>query len=804
MRFTALVSLIRRAAGVRQSGPAKIVSVVNNLRLQCRVILLSLLILQFASAQFQTGELHLKITDPSGLPLPASITLASQASRTERQAKASRSGKFIFEHLPFGDYVLRVEYPGFAPFSQLLEIHSHTPREMQVRLSVKAASTEVNVSERATLLDTHRTGVQYSVGQRQVQEEQPAIPGRGVLDLIDMQPGWLFEGNGVLHPRGSEYQTLFVVNGVPMDENRSPGFAPTFDTSKVSQMEVMTGNIPAEYGRKLGGVVEIHTTQDMKPGFHGSASLGGGSFGDEEGFFSGAYGWTRSALTVSASGERTDRYLDPPVLGNFTNTATLGRAVASYDIDLTPSDRLHFAVHRGQARFEVPNENLQQAAGQRQDRTTPEDAGQIAWAHIFSADTLLNVRGSVEDLSANLWSNSLSTPIVAAQQRGFRRGYLNVDVSENKGPHDLNFGGDAIYNPVTEALQYRITNPSYFDPGTAPEFNFYDRRLDREQALWAQDNIHLGKLTLSAGLRFDHYSFVVHDHAFSPRLGAAWYSPAADLVLRFSYDRVFETPAAENLLLASSPLVAQLEPEALRIPVPPSHGNYIETGFSKGIFKTARLDVSFYRRTFSNFADDDVFLNTGISFPIAFHSAQVRGVDVKLDLPRWGKLSGFLSYSNMLGVAQLPVVGGLFLGGDAEGVLGSTSSFPISQDQRNTARGHLRYQITRRVWAALSAEYGSGLPVELSDDVDIDSLIAEYGPQIVSRVNFAAGRLRPNFSLDVGAGAELWRREKSSLNLEVAAANLTDKLNVIDFAGLFSGNAIEPPRSATVRLRYEF
>ncbi|MGH9582840.1 MAG: carboxypeptidase regulatory-like domain-containing protein, partial [Bryobacteraceae bacterium] len=460
------------------------------------MLLLSLLVLRFASAQFQTGELQVKVTDPSGLALPSSITLASEASRTERQAKTNANGQFLFDHLPFGTYRVTVEHPGFAPFSQLVEINSHTPREMRVRLELKSASTEVNISALATLLDPHRTGVLYSVGKRQVQEEDSTVPGRSVLDLIDMQPGWLFEGNGVLHPRGSEYQTLFVVNGVPMEENRSPGFAPTFEASKVSQISVMTGNIPAEYGRKLGGVVEIQTAQDMQPGFHGSADFGGGSFGTEEGFFSGTYGWNRSALTLSASGEHTNRYLDPPVVGNFTNTATLGGFSASYDIDLTPSDRLHFSAHRSQARFEVPNENLQQAAGQRQDRTTPEDAGQVAWTHLFSPDTLLNLRGSVEDLSANLWSNPLSTPIIAAQQRSFRRSYLNADVSENKGRHDLNFGADAIYNPVTEALQYRITNPSFFDPGTVPGFNFFDHRLDREQALWAQDDIRLGNLTL--------------------------------------------------------------------------------------------------------------------------------------------------------------------------------------------------------------------------------------------------------------------------------------------------------------------
>src|SRR5205085_11077269 len=126
-----------------------------------------------------------------------------------------------------------------------------------------------------------------------------------------------------------------------------------------------------------------------------------------------------------------------------------------------------------------------------------------------------------------------------------------------------------------------------------------------------------------------------------------------------------------------------------------------------------RIDATVYRRNFINFADDDVFLNTGISFPIAFHNANVRGVDVKLDLPRWRGFSGFLSYSNLIGIAQLPITGGLFLGSDAEGVLGVKEKFAISQDQRNTARARLRCQLHPRVWVALMAEYGSGLPVDI-------------------------------------------------------------------------------------------
>jgi outer membrane cobalamin receptor len=757
-----------------------------------------------AWGQLETGEIRLSVTDPSGRPLASSSgVLASEASHTERGFATDGQGHFVFEHLPFGVYRLTIEHSGFQKYATLLEVRSAVPHEVNAPMAIAAIATQVRVTEEATLLDAHRTGVVFSVGSQQIAEQQSSIPARGVLDLVNLQPGWLYEGNAVLHPRGSEYQTLFVVDGVPMDENRSPGFAPGLDGAEVQSMTILTGTYPAEYGRKLGGVVEVTTDKDIRQAFHGTAEASGGSFDTGGGFFSGSYGWGPSALTVSAFGSTTGHYLDPPVLGNFTNTATLSGATAAYDRDLSPSDRIHVSVERQQTRFEVPNENLQEEAGQRQDRNAVEDRGEAAWTHLISRDVLLSVRTSVEDLSANLWSNTLATPIIAAQQRGFRRSYLAASVSASKRHHDLKWGGDAYYAPVTEALQYRITDPSFFDEGTPAVFQFYDHRLDREQSLFAQDTVRYGKLTLSGGLRYDHYALVVRDGAWSPRAGAAWYWQKADVLLRVSYDRVFVTPAMENLLLASSPQVDVVDPSVLRVPIKPSRGNFYEAGFSEGIWGKMRLDATLYRRRFANYADDDMFLNTGISFPIAFHGANIKGVDVKLDLPRWRGFSGFVSYSNMIGTAELPVAGGLFLGDEAVGALSATGTFPVSQDQRNTARMRARYQVSRRLWIAGIAQYGSGLPVE-ADGSDIPSLVLQYGQQIIDKVNFNAGRVRPNFSLDASLGVDVWKRELRAVTFQITCQNLTDRLNAIDFAGLFSGTAIAPPRSVNARLRYDF
>jgi outer membrane cobalamin receptor len=755
-------------------------------------------------AQLETGEIRLSVTDPSGLPLSSSTgAVLSEASNTQRIFTTDDQGRFTFARLPFGVYRLTVEHTGFQKYSALVEVRSAIPVGVMARMAIQPVSAEVNVSDIATLLDAHRAGVVYSVGSQLIQEEQSTQPGRSILDLVNMQPGWIFEANGGLHPRGSEYQTLFVVDGVPMDENRSPGFAPEFDRNDVQSVSILTGTYPAEYGRKLGGVVEMTTDKDIHQGFHGAAEADGGSFDTGGGFFSGSYGRNRSQVTISAFGDATSRYLDPPVLGNFTNTATLDGLTAVYDQELSASDRIHLSVHRRQTRFEVPNENLQQAAGQVQNRNSIEDLGQAGWDHLISANLLFTARASVEDLSANLWSNSLSTPILAAQQRGFRRSYLGASLSASKRHHELKFGGDAYYAPVTEALQYQITDPSYFDAGTPLNFNFYDHRPDREQSLFAQDTMRYGNLTLTAGLRYDHYSLVVNANACSPRTGIAWYWPNADVLFRFSYDRVFITPAMENLLLASSPEVDVVDANVLRVPVQPSHGNFYEAGFSKGISGKMRLDASFYRRTFDNYADDDVFLNTGISFPISFKNAVIQGVDVKLNLPQSRGWSGFLSYSNMTGTAELPVTGGLFLGDEALRAIGTTGSFPVTQDQRNTARAYLRYQVHPRVWIATIAQYGSGLPSE-ADSSDIPSLIQQYGQQIVNRVNFSAGRIRPNFSFDASVGVDIWKREPRMVTFQISGQNLADRLNVINFAGLFSGTAIAPPRSVYARLRYNF
>jgi Carboxypeptidase regulatory-like domain len=752
-------------------------------------------------AQVSRGEIRLRVLDPVGQGLAgAEGTLASEAPALSRAFVTDADGQTTLGDLPFGVYRLSVRLQGFVARTQVVDVHSATPIALQLRLDVGLAVTE-QVS--APLVDTRQAGVVYSINAPAIQEALPAVPGRRLLDLVDAQPGWLMEANGVLHPRGSEYQTLFVVDGLPMDENRSPAFAPEIQEGDVQAMNVLTGNFPAEYGRKLGGVVEVTTAQDIRRGWHGAADVGGGSFGSASGGASATYGWDRRAITVSGSAARTSRYLDPPVTDNFTNDGSFGGVSAAYDDRPTDHDRLRVTWRHSRTTFQVPNEQIQEAAGQLQERTGTDDLVQGAWTRIIGTRFVLNVRGVGTRLGATLSSNEQSTPIIVSQDRSLTRGYGNVSLAADYGRHQVKFGGDLVFAPVREELAYIISDPSFFDPDTASTFQFDDHKHDHEQSLFVQDTIAAGPFTISAGVRWDRYAFVVDDQAVSPRLGVAWAAPNGSLVLRAAYDRAFQTPAVENLLLASSPDVDAVG-NVMRVPVEPSRGHYVEGGVTAALGSRARLDATAYRRTFRQFADDDVFLNTGVTFPIAFDSATINGFDAKMTLLPWRRFSGFASYALLKGTSQLPFTGGLFLGAEAISELEQQGEVPITQDQRHTVRGHLRFDVSTRLWTGATVRYGSGLPVELEGDVDLAELESQYGAAVLNQVDFEEGRVKANFAIDLGAGLQLWRTDRRRAMLRVEVANLTNCLNVINFAGIFSGTALGAPRSATVRLQFVF
>jgi hypothetical protein len=755
-------------------------------------------------AQVNNGELRLKVTDPSGVGVKTTVQITSKANQYRTTLPTNDQGYLDVQRLPYGIYRLDINQSGFAGVAEAVEIHSSVPTDHAIQLKLPSVNETVTVTAANTLIDPDQAGSVSPVGADEIQNRLTSVPGRTLQDLVNSQPGWLYEGNAVLHPRGSEYQTQFVVDGIPLTDNRSPSFGPPMDADDLQSLSIYTAGIPAEYGRKMGGVIEVNTLQNSQPGLHGQVVLSGGSFDSAGAAARGQYAWGKNTFGASASGAMTDHYLNPVVPQNYSNTGTLGVFSSTYERDLSPNDRLRFIVSHELARYELPNEQVQQAAGQRQTAENIETMGIASYEHTFSSNSVGNFRVMERNNANGFNSNQQSIPIEVFQQNSLNEVYFKGSATISHGRNEWKFGFESDNTFLNENFRYHITDPSQYDDGTPIDFTFTGNRPNLEQSVFVQDQIRLKNWTISAGLRWDHYQLLLNRQALDPRISVSRYISSAGLLLHFSYDRVFQTPSSENILLSSSTAVESIDPtNFFRLPVEPSQGNYYEAGFTKVFREKLRLSGNYFRRNVNNYADDDQIDNTAISFPIAFEKAIIYGAEAKLELTEWRRFTGFLSYSYEVGNAWFPVTGGLFLGDNAsEAESQLTGHFPDSQDQRNTIRGRLRYQVKPRFWIAGGIQYDTGLPFEFGGDPA--EALALYGPQVLARINFDRGRIYPSFQINASAGVDVYKSERLKMQFQIDGQNLTDVLNVIDFGGLFSGNAIGPSRSVAMRLTTSF
>jgi len=161
-------------------------------------------------AQVNTGELRLKVIDSTEIGIKATVALSSEANQYFSEFTTDADGTAEITTLSYGVYRLNIEKQGFSSISTTLEIRSAIPVKRTLQLAIAPINTVVQVTDAGTLLDPNRPSSIMQIGSAQIEDRVASLPGRSVQDLVSSQPGWLYEGNAVLHPRGFEYQTQLV------------------------------------------------------------------------------------------------------------------------------------------------------------------------------------------------------------------------------------------------------------------------------------------------------------------------------------------------------------------------------------------------------------------------------------------------------------------------------------------------------------------------------------------------------------------------------------------------------------------
>lgn len=553
-----------------------------------------------AFAQARIGMIQGTVKDPNGAVVPnARVTVTQSVTGYNQTAQTDADGAFKLVNVPFNTYTVRAEASGFQAVEQAIDLESGVPLNVDLALAVAGTSETVTVSSSEAAVETDRTSSDTDISQAVLERPVGASPSRAIESIVASTPGFVTDDNGRMHPRGSESQVQYVVDGVPVTDNMSAIFSTSLDARTLRTVEVLTGGIPAEFGDRLAGVINVNTRSGLEGPTQGSVSFSGGSFSTGEVGADFSTHTKKFGLLANLSATTSQRYLDPPTIDNFHNFGRTGKGFFRLDYQFDQNNSLRGSFTFGGSNFQVPNRLEQEIAGQDVRQHLRDNSQSFTFQHIFSPTAVGQISFFNRRGTAELTSNPLSTPVVAFQDRTLQNYGGLASLALTRGTHNIKFGGQVTITPVEENFSFYPTRP--FDDivdenGTvfpnpvnsftaANPFSFTGSRTGRTLSVYAQDRFTPFKnFTLDLGLRYDNYRLIVKEDGFSPRVGVAYHIPRTKTTLRASYNRLFQPPPAENLLLASSAQSVALSPISVirgtttLNPIRPDKENAFEVG----------------------------------------------------------------------------------------------------------------------------------------------------------------------------------------------------------------------------------
>jgi len=797
------------------------------------MILLLVLLASSAALAESSGTIIGHVIGPDGAAIPgARLLLHNDITGYRAEAVSGPDGSFRFYNIPFNPYHLHADLEGFAPFLVIVNVRSPAPADVTVKLEPAQISVTVVVTAgepAAGQLETDTSTSHVDIDKSYIARSPAIVSSRAIEELITATPGFAKDENGRFHFQGAHSQSEYVIDGQTISDQTGVTFSNSIDPAIAQSMEVIYGNVPAEYGEKVGAVVNLATKSGLGGPFKADIQSGMGSFGTfEEGasVMAGSQTW---GVFASVTGSWSDRFLDPVNPDNLHNAGNTERAFLRLDY-ATPkmTDMLRLTFLAGRTDRDVPNATAQEAAGQDESVKSRDENLSLGWTHVLSSAATFDLNAFARFSKFHLFPSPHDTPVLAESDRSLDNYGLAPSFTWARGAHEVKVGGVFKRFPIDEHFSFGLTDPALNDPAS-PDYNpdlapydltrggslfdFEGRRTGTYCAAYVQDNVKLRDLTLNAGFRYDHNDLPMGQSALEPRLGAAYFIRKTGTVLRASYNRVFYTPEYENILLSSSPEAAGLVPPIVRqsrelggglLPVPGERQNAYTAGVQQALGGHARLDVDFWRRRSTGAGDQDQFENTGIVFPIAFSSGRYDGWDVRLDLARTHGFQGFLSLGHTHAVYVPPNTGGLFL--DQAAVAAITAGpFLIDHDQAIQAQLAALYDIGKSgIWAGANVRYDSGLvcdvgPADIASDPDnafaLPYIVVHSGTGLDP--NRVAARAVANFSV----GADL-SAHGLPLTIQADLLNAFNTQGVYNIESVFGGTHVIPPRMFAVRLRY--
>jgi outer membrane receptor protein involved in Fe transport len=539
-----------------------------------------------------------------------------------------------------------------------------------------SSSTLQEIQVTAQRLNDARSSIETQTGASTYTIDSQAIaamPGgeNAQLNQVLLQaPDVVQDSFGQIHIRADHNDLQYRLNGIILPEGISV-FSQTLSPWLISSLKLITGALPAEYGLRTAGIIDLSTNSGLlQPG--GEISVYGGSHGTFQP--SAEYGGSDGSFTYYVTGDYKQDNLGIESPDGSSNPlhdhTTQGHAFAYLEDIIDSNDRASLIMGLSDDEFEIPNQrDLQPSMG-------------------------LNVNGQANYLSDNLneRQHELAEYAIASWQHS--EGALNWQTSLSVRYTSLHFApdwvGDLLFNGIAQdafkndtAIGWQ-TDGAYKlgDSHTVRAGLYYQHDSSRSdttsqvlpidettgaqtsnvpltiiengtqvqqiQSVYLQDEWKaLTPLTINYGLRYDHYSAYSSGGQLSPRINAVWEFPT-DTTLHGGYSRYFTPPPFE--LVGSGTFIqfagtTAVPPGSVTKDTAPiaERANYYDLGVQQKLLdKTLTLGVDSYYEQAQHLIDEGQFGAPIILTPFNYRYGLIGGIEVSANY----SINNFSTYLN--------------------------------------------------------------------------------------------------------------------------------------------------------------
>ena len=634
-------------------------------------------------------------------------------------------------------------------------------------------------------------------------EVQPGGVDRGLKGVLLQAPGVSqdSDGDGEVHVRNEHGNVQYRLNGVTVPQGFS-GFGALVDPRVAESIEVITGALPAQYGFRTAGVVNMKTRAQGFD-FDGDVGLYGGSNGTVVPSFTLRNATGRLSYFLSGSYQRNDLGIanSTPARTAIHDRSEQWRGFGFASYILSPDDRVSVFGGTAIGRFQQPNQPgvapqyVLNGRSTFDSATLDQNQRQNAWFGVLAyqhsgekvdfqiAPFVRRARAEYtpDPQGGNLIFNGVDTALTQTSLAFGVQADGSFKASDN---HTVRAGvffqqDNNRSSSLNRVFAVNALGLQTSDQPTA--IAVAERLTGRNYSAYLQDEWRLSDtLTFNYGARFDLSEAQVRESQFSPRLGLVW-KPDTGTTLHAGYARYFTPPP---LTLIGTGTVSAFNGTTGEVadptadPVRSQREHMFDIGAQHLVGTHLTLGIDAYLKLADNLLDDTTLGGTLILSPFNYAKARNWGVELSASYAK----GPFHAYGNLARGQQQArtIVSNQFLFDPADTNYIRDHYIFTDHSQKWTGSGGLSLNLPDKLGhfqPSLDFIYGSGLRAG-----DPAGIVPNGGTQ------------QPYVQVNLGI-AQVIGSEEHGLTIRFDVVNLLDKSYLLhDGSGVGAGQPEYGPR----------